>query len=180
MNQIAQAIDTIDRTAKKYKAKVSISAPGQKEVVIADHRDDDTITDSLKSLLIESVQKTRTLTDQIKEKSEELKAGLEAIPDYKRIAEESKLAAKERNAKKDQYLRRPELAKLNQEIRDLRTELKENKESQSSYASEYYRLTQLSLFSMPDGTEAEIVPDMKLRVRMPKISFGHNRHGNRR
>lgn len=172
MNQIAQAIGTIDRTAKKYKAKVTISALGQKEVVIADHRNDKTITESLKSLLIESVQKTRSLTHQIKEKSEELKDGLQAIPDYRRTELEADKAVLEKKKKKNNYMQRPELAKIEAQLKELRTERKENKETQSSYATELYRLTQMNLFDLPNGTEIHIQPKATVAIKMQRLRLG--------
>lgn len=137
------------------------------------------MAESIKDILIASIQKSKILNAQVKEKTQDLKEELEIIPEYKRVSEAAKEAAKERNERKAQYLKRPILAKLNEEIKELRAEIRDNKETQITCATEYQKITQLSFFDMPDGTEAHIVPSATIITKIPKLSVRRERHATR-
>lgn len=137
------------------------------------------VIESLKDLITASIKKEKELKEKIATASEELKSGLQAIPDYRRTELEAEKAVNEKKKKKNHYMQRPELARTEQKLKELRAERKENKETQASYASEYYRLTQMSLFELPDGTEVQIENRATAKMRMPRLTL-KGRHGNTR
>lgn len=141
-----------------------------------EHHKSSDVVDSLKNLIKASVTKDKEFREKISQKQEAIKAELGNIVPYKKADEAAKAAIKERTKEKNQYMKRPLLAKMETELRELRREKKENLESQSSYCVEYYRMTQLSLFDAGEGQEIIIKPSARAMIKQVKMSFRKGRH----
>ena len=137
------------------------------------------ITESLERLILESSKKEKELKAKIQEKREFIKDALQSVVPYREADKKVKEFTKERKKERDNYLRRPDLAKADQEIKEMTRELKEAREVGSEYALEYSRITQKTLFDLPDGTEAYIVKSAKIQIKMPKLSIRKGRYATR-
>lgn len=132
---------------------------------IAPRQSNQEIVASLKNLVTASINKDKALRLQIAEISEQLKNALDNIVPYKIADGKVKEATKTRTHEKNTFLRRPEFAKMDAMLKELRAERKEGKEIMGEYLMEYYRLTQLSLFDLEDGRVATIVNNATLKLR---------------
>lgn len=83
-------------------------------------------------------------------------------PTFKEHDEKAKEAAKVKQGTKAQILKRPEAAQLNQKIKELKSQLKENQASLSDYLQEYARMAGVNEIEGEDGEVREIVYTAKL------------------
>lgn len=172
MEQAAQNfIDQTDKVAKKYKAKVSIGVPGEKEVVIADHTGDETgeaeVLISLEGLIKGHVDSIEKLKEEKKQKAEMLKDSYANDATYKDLDDKAKAARKQATVIKGRILQQPSNVRLKGEVSELSAELREKADALSDYLLEYKRIsgaTQLDLFG---GMVGEIVLSARI-VKLPK------------
>lgn len=81
---------------------------------------------------------------------------------YVEHAEKAKEAAKVKQNTKTQILKQPQAADLNQKLKELKSQLKENQSSLSDYLQEYARLSGVNEIEGEDGEVREIVYNAKL------------------
>lgn len=99
---------------------------------------------------------------ELKEQRQMLEDAFGNDPTYKEHDAAAKAAAKVRSGTKAQILKQPQLRVLAEKVKDLREEMKANKEALSGYLQEYARLTGSTTFEGPDGEVQEIVYVAKL------------------
>jgi len=83
-------------------------------------------------------------------------------PTYKDNDEKAKEATKVKQGTKAQILKRPEAAQLDQKVKELKSQLKENQASLSDYLQEYARMAGVNEIEGDDGEIREIVYSAKL------------------
>lgn len=83
----------------------------------------------------------------------------ETFKEHSKLAKE---ASKVKSATKRQILKQPQAADLDNKIRTLKSEIKENKASLSDYLREYQRMSGINEIEGTDGELLEIVYDAKL------------------
>lgn len=81
---------------------------------------------------------------------------------YKDHTEKAKEAAKIKSATKQQILKQPQAADLDNKVKTLRSEIKEHKASLSDYLREFQRLSGINEIEGDDGELREIVYTAKL------------------
>lgn len=162
-------IDQTDRIAKKHNMKVSISVPGEKEVVIADHtppeNNEAQVLLDLESLIKTNVDNLSRAKSEIKKLNEMVESALMNDEAYRTAKEDSTKTNKQRLSIKVAILSQPANKQLVEKIKELKEETKGATGAQSDYLREYHRMsgsTQLELF---DGQMMEIVPVYKLIKR---------------
>lgn len=104
--------------------------------------------------------------DKLSEEARKLKDMLDDIfendPTYKEHDEKAKEAAKVKSKTKSEILKRPQAADLNEKIKSLKSQIKENESSLSDYLQEYARLAGVNEIEGEDGEVREIVYTAKL------------------
>lgn len=83
----------------------------------------------------------------------------ETFKEHSKLAKE---AAKVKSGTKRQILKQPQAADLDNKIRTLKSEIKENKASLSDYLREYQRMSGINEIEGVDGELMEIVYDARL------------------
>lgn len=162
---IHQAIETIDSVARKGKMKVSIGIPGEKEVVLADHRSDAPdaqILLDLEDMTKRNVDELAKLVAKIKQLTEMIHSALLNDDAYRKATEELKALTKQRAVIQYSIINQPVNKKLVEQLKEMKSQKKELTATQSDYLREYARMsgsTQLELF---DGTVMELVATYKL------------------
>ncbi len=78
-------------------------------------------------------------------------------PGYKKAADEGKEVNKKKAEAKQNVLKSPSNASLNQKIKDMRTELKELKGALSAYLQQYQKIADTDQIESEDGEVRQIV-----------------------
>lgn len=104
--------------------------------------------------------------DKLTEEAKKLKEMLDDIfsnePTYQEHDKAAKEAAKVKQNTKKQILRKPQAADLDKKVKELRSEIKENKASLSDYLQEYARMSGSNEIEGDDGEVREIIYTAKL------------------
>lgn len=104
--------------------------------------------------------------DKLADEAGKLKDMLDDIfandPTYQEHDKAAKEAAKVKSNTKKQILKQPQAADLDRKIKDLKSEIKENKVSLSDYLQEYARMSGVNEIEGEDGEVREIVYTAKL------------------
>ncbi len=100
--------------------------------------------------------------DEVSKFAEALNDIFENDSTYKQHAKEAKEAAKVKSATKAQILKQPQAADLDNKIRTLKSEIKENQNSLSDYLREFQRMSGINEIEGEDGELREIVYEAKL------------------
>lgn len=104
--------------------------------------------------------------DKLSDEAGKLKDMLDDIfandPTYQEHDKAAKEAAKIKQNTKKQILKQPQAADLDKKIKDLRSEIKENKASLSDYLQEYARMSGVNEIEGEDGEVREIVYTARL------------------
>lgn len=104
--------------------------------------------------------------DKLSEEAKKLKEMLDDIfendPTFNEHSEKAKEAAKLKQKTKGEILKRPQAADLNEKIKSLKSQIKENQSSLSDYLQEYARLSGVNEIEGEDGEVREIVYTAKL------------------
>lgn len=102
------------------------------------------------------------LREEIKKKKEMLDDIFNNDPTFKQHADAVKEATKVKTQTKGEILKRPQAAELNNTLKTLKSELKENQVSLSDYLAEYQRMSGVNEIEGEDGETREIVFEAKL------------------
>jgi len=162
---IHRAVSTIDSVAKKYNARVSISVPGHKEVVLADHRDPSPEVDTLielENMVKGGVEQIDRLTSEIKKLTEMMASACLNDEAFRKADEEVKRLTKERQKAKYAILQQPATKQLYEKLQDLKQEKKELTGAQSEYLREYKKISGSNQLELFDGSVMEIITVHKL------------------
>jgi len=107
--------------------------------------------------------------DKLKEETKKFREMLDSIFEndsvYKDHSEKVKEANKIKSQTKQQILKQPQAADLNNKIKDNRQELKDSQNALSDYLREYQRMSGSTEIEMEDGQVREIVYTAKLVKR---------------
>lgn len=91
-----------------------------------------------------------------------LNAIFEQDTTYQEHSAKVKEATKIRNATKQEILKQPQAAELNEKVKNMRSEIKEQKDSLSDYLREYQRMSGLTEIESEDGEMMKIVNTPRL------------------
>lgn len=89
-------------------------------------------------------------------------------PTFKKHSEDAKEAGRIKSATKQQILKQPQAASLNEKVQSLRTETKDLKGALSDYLREFQRMSGISEIEGEDGEIREIVYVAKLVKKSSK------------
>lgn len=107
-----------------------------------------------------------TSIDKLKEESEKYSSMLKDIfendPTFKEHSEKAKEASRIKTATKNQILKRPDASELNEKVKSMKSQIKEQQEALSDYLREYQRMSGLTEIEGDDGELREIVYVAKL------------------
>ena len=115
-----------------------------------------------------------TSIDKQKEELEKYSSMLNDIfendPTFKQHAEAAKEASRIKTVTKNQILKRPDAADLNEKVKSFKSQIKEIQDSLSDYLGEYQRMSGLSEIEGEDGDLREIIYIAKLikKTNFPK------------
>lgn len=122
------------------------------------------IITALGNMIEKTLNRGRELRAELEKKSEELNTRFNADEHYKNSDIQAKLAQDKRKTEKARMMSNREIYKLDDEVKQIRRELKELKNAHSDYLQEYRRHTQLSIFELSDGTQCEMVDTITTRL----------------
>lgn len=120
---------------------------------------------NIEGLIKSNISKLDKLSDELKKQNEMIQSVLDNDPIYKEHSEKAKEAARVKGNTKKEILKRPEVSHVVQKANELKSEIKEIKESQSSYLSEYQRLSGSTEIETEDGQVRQIIYVAKLVKR---------------
>src|SRR5690349_825885 len=111
---------------------------------------------SLKEMSLKYLESIEKLKREIKEANEMLKDALAGDAAYHDASEKAKEADKKRQVEKKRVQSRPEMVSLALKVKDLKSELREKKQSLSDYLLEYERLSGKQVIEKPSGEQLSI------------------------
>lgn len=117
---------------------------------------------NLESMIKSNISRIDKITEELKAQNEMLASVFENDEIYKQHAEAAKEASRVKTNTKNEILKRPDVAHVNEKVKGLRSEISELKESQSSYLQEFQRLSGSNEIEGEDGQVREIVYNAKL------------------
>ena len=123
------------------------------------------VLESLESLIRENLAKISKLSKELNLQKEMLDSVLQNDETYKQHEETAKAAQKVKTATKKEILKRSDVARVDEKVRNLATEIKEARESLNSYLPEYQRLSGTNEINDENGEPMEIVYVAKLVKR---------------
>lgn len=121
---------------------------------------------NLEGLIKSNISKLDKLSDELKKQNEMIQSVLDNDPTYKEHSEKAKEAGRIKGNTKKEILKRPEVSHVVQKANELKSEIKEIKDSQSSYLSEYQRLSGSTEIETEDGQVRQIIYVAKLVRRV--------------
>lgn len=117
---------------------------------------------NMESLIKNHVSQIDKLIEETKKLKEMLDDIFENDPTFNEHSEKAKEAAKLKQKTKAEILKRPQAHDLNEKIKSLKSQIKENQSSLSDYLQEYARLSGVNEIEGEDGEVREIVYTAKL------------------
>lgn len=117
---------------------------------------------NLESLIKTYLAKIDLLTKELKEKDQILKDAFEADAVYKEHSDKAKEAARIKNATKQQILKQPSMAKLAEEVKDLKFDLSEQNAVLTDYLTQYQEQSGATQIEKDNGEVLEIIRVTKL------------------
>lgn len=128
----------------------------------ASGKDSGQILINMEGLIKNHIASIDKLSQEVKKLKEMLDDIFKNDPTYQQHDEKVKEATKVRQTTKQQILKRPQAADLDEKIKSLKSQLKENQTSLSDYLQEYQRLSGVNEIEGDDGEIREIVYVAKL------------------
>jgi predicted nuclease with TOPRIM domain len=121
---------------------------------------------SLENLIKSHIENEGKLQNELRAKREMHKDSFENNPLYREKDEKVKEATKSKNSLKKEISKKPDVARLDQKIKDLQFDLNESKKTLSGLLLDYKELTQVAQLELFDGSMIEIAITAKpVRVR---------------
>jgi len=122
---------------------------------------------NLESLIKSYVVKIDLAEKELREKNQMLKDAFESDAVYKEHADKAKEANRIKSATKQQILKQPNLAELNERIKDIKFDVNEQQAVLTDYLSQYQQQTGANQIEVGDGEVMDIITVVKLS-RRPK------------
>lgn len=122
---------------------------------------------SMEELIKNHVKSIDDLKLEIKKKNEMLEDSFNNDAAYRELTETAKGASKEKAKYKAQIMKAPDVARLAQEIKDLRFDMREKKKTTSDLLLDWREQTGATQLSLFDG-DYELVQSVKLVKRSRK------------
>lgn len=138
---------------------------GEVEEIEENNQNQVTILQSLESLIKENLSKVGKLQEEANQSKEMIDSVLSNDEVYKQHEEAAKQAQKVKTATKSEILKRPDVKHIAEKLKNIKLEIKEIKESMSSYLTEYQRLSGSNQIEDQTGNVMEIVYVAKLVKR---------------
>ena len=126
-----------------------------------------TVLESLESLIKENLARIDKLSEEARQQKEMIDSVLLNDETYKQHEETAKKAAKIKSATKQEILKRPDVTHVVAKYNEITAEVKEIKESMSSYLQEYRRLSGSDEIEDANGEPMQIVYKAVLVKRKP-------------
>lgn len=138
---------------------------GAKETDSISTASDTLILDNLESMIRENLAREDKINEEAKKYKEMIDSVLLNDETYQAHEEAAKQAQKVKGATKAEIMKRPDVATIASKVKELKEEVKEMKESMSSYLVEYQRLSGSSEIENDKGEVMQLVPVIKLVKR---------------
>lgn len=116
----------------------------------------------LEGLVKQYIAAIAKLQGELKEKNEMLNDAFERDAVYQEHAQKAKEANRVKSATKQQILKQSVVAELNERVKDLKFDIKENQALLSDYLSQYQKATGATQIENEEGEVLEIVSVVKL------------------
>lgn len=134
----------------------------ESKVLSNDESGEGVVLQNLEGLIKRSFATLEKLSVELKAQNEIVQSILDNDSTYQQHLEASKQALKLKSATKKEIEKRPDVLHVALKVKELKNEIKEIKESQSSYLSEYQRLSGSNEIQTDDGVVRKIVYSAKL------------------
>lgn len=116
----------------------------------------------LEGLVKQYIAAIAKLQGELKEKNEMLNDAFEGDAVYQEHAQKAKEANRVKSATKQQILKQSAVAELNERVKDLKFDIKENQALLSDYLAQYQKATGATQIEDEEGEVLEIVSVVKL------------------
>lgn len=125
---------------------------------------------AIENLIKTHIAHIETVKTELQKQAEMFADILNNDPKYKEAAEEGKAVNKKKAEAKQNVLKSPSNASLNQKIKDMRLELKELKGALSNYLQQYQKIADTDQIESEDGEVRQIVYNAHLVKLSGKFS----------
>lgn len=123
---------------------------------------DSTILLSLEQLIKSHITRIDKLKDELKKHKEMLNSILDNDSTYKEHSQKAKEAARIKSKTKQEILKQPQVAQINEKVKNSRFESKELSQALSDYLREYQKMTGVNEIEGEDGEVREIIYTARL------------------
>jgi seryl-tRNA synthetase len=117
---------------------------------------------TLENLIKTHISHVESVTNELRKHSEMLSDVLSNDPSYKEATDQIKEITKKKSEAKQNLLKVPSTASLNQKVKDMKQELKELKVALSAYLQQYQKIADTDQIESEDGEVRQIVYSAKL------------------
>jgi uncharacterized protein (DUF3084 family) len=124
---------------------------------------------TVENLIKSHISHIETVKTELSKQNEMMNDILSNDLGYKEASEEGKEVNKKKAEAKQNVLKSPSNASLNQKIKDMRQELKELKNALSGYLQEYQKIADTDQIESEDGEVRQIVYSARLIKLSPKF-----------
>lgn len=124
--------------------------------------DNTSILMNMESMIKSTISSLNQLEVELDKHQSMLNAIFENDATYQEHSAKVKEATKIRNATKQEILKQPQAAELNDKVKRMRSEIKEQKDSLSDYLREFQRMSGLNEIESEDGELMQIVLQPRL------------------
>jgi len=125
---------------------------------------------AIENLIKTHISHIETVKIEMQKQAEMFNDVLNNDPNYKAAAEEGKAVNKKKAEAKQNVLKSPSNASLNQKIKDMRLEIKELKNALSNYLQQYQKIADTDQIESEDGEVRQIVYNAHLVKLSGKFS----------
>lgn len=123
---------------------------------------------NLEELIKNHIDSIDKLKEEVKKKREMLEDSFNNNPTYREHVEKVKEATKAKNSVKSELAKQPSVAKLDQEVKDMKFDLNEKGKTLSDLLADYREQTGATQIEARNGKIYEIVSVSKLVIRTSK------------
>lgn len=123
---------------------------------------------NLESVINMTLSKIDRLSQELRKQNEMVESVLMGDPTYRQHVEQAKEALKIKNTTKSEIMKRPDVRPIAEKVKELRAEIKDAKESLSSYLPEYHKVSGQTTIEGEDGQVRQILYIAKLVKAHPK------------
>jgi len=117
---------------------------------------------NLEAMIKANLSTIDRLSEELKKQKEMLQSVFENDETFKKHSDVAKEAARIKSNTKQQILKQPQVADVNEKVKSMQSQLKENQDALSEYLREYNRLTGITEIEGNDGEIRQIIYIAKL------------------